>query len=78
MPVPHLAKVGVLAANLYYAGGTTEKGSKAAAEEYYSNIDKYPYQVYINWSFTSSVGNLLYNDKKFVRCSMNTMKTISH
>ena len=47
--------------------GTTEKGSKAAAEEYYSNIDKYPYQVYINWSFTSSVGNLLYNDKKFVR-----------
>ena len=48
-------------------GGTTEKGSKAAAEEYYSNIDKYPYQVYINWSFTSSVGNLLYNDKKFVR-----------
>ena len=48
-------------------GGTTEKGSKAAADEYYSNIDKYPYQVYINWSFTSSVGNLLYNDKKFVR-----------
>lgn len=48
-------------------GGTTEKGTKAAADEYYSNIDKYPYQVYINWSFTSSVGNLLYNDKKFVR-----------
>ena len=48
-------------------GGTTEKGTKAAADEYYSNIDKYPYQVYINWSFSSSVGNLLYNDKKFVR-----------
>ena len=48
-------------------GGTTEKGSKAAADEYYSNIDRYPYQVYINWSFTASVGNLLYNDKKFVR-----------
>lgn len=48
-------------------GGTTEKGTKTSAEEYYANIDKYPYQVYINWSFTTSVGNLLYNDKKFVR-----------
>ena len=67
MPVPHLAKVEYLRPIFIMPGGTTEKGSKAAAEEYYSNIDKYPYQVYINWSFTSSVGNLLYNDKKFVR-----------
>ena len=48
-------------------GGTTEKGSKASAAEYYANLDRYPYQVYINWSFTTPAGNILYNDKKFVR-----------
>lgn len=48
-------------------GGTTEKGTKAAADEYYANIDRYPYQVYINWSFATSQGNILYTDKKFVQ-----------
>ena len=48
-------------------GGTTEKGTKAAADEYYANIDRYPYQVYINWSFATLQGNILYTDKKFVQ-----------
>ena len=30
-----------------------------------ANKNKYPYQVYINWSYMDS-GNILYNDKKFV------------
>lgn len=45
--------------------GLNEKGIKAAAADYYANKNKYPYQVYINWSYMDS-GNILYNDKKFV------------
>lgn len=45
--------------------GMTEIGIKAAAKEYYENKNRYPYQVYINWSYAER-GNILYNDKKFV------------
>ena len=45
--------------------GTNEEGIKKAAEEYYANLSRYPYQVYINWDYISA-GNILYNDKKFV------------
>lgn len=48
-------------------GGTTEKGAKAAAADYYAHKEIYPYQVYMNWSAPASVGNILFNDKKFVR-----------
>ena len=48
-------------------GGTTEKGVTAAAKEYYSHMEIYPYQVYMNWAASGNVGNILYNDKKFVR-----------
>ena len=45
-------------------GGLTDSGIKSAAAEYYANKNRYPYQVYINWSYPES-GNILYNDKKF-------------
>ena len=45
--------------------GLTESGIKAAAEEYYANLNYYPYQVYINWP-PNDEGNILFNDKKFV------------
>lgn len=48
-------------------GGTTEKGAKAAAADYYAHKEIYPYQVYMNWSAPTNVGNILFNDKKFVR-----------
>ena len=44
--------------------GLTEAGIKAAAAEYYANKSRYPYQVYINWSYGNH-GNILFNDKKF-------------
>ena len=47
--------------------GTTEKGVKAAAADYYAHKEIYPYQVYMNWSAPAYVGNILFNDKKFVR-----------
>jgi len=45
--------------------GLTEDGIKTAAEEYYANLNYYPYQMYINWP-PADEGNILYNDKKFV------------
>ena len=42
-------------------GGTTEKGAKGAAADYYAH--KETYQVYMNWSAPSDVGNILYNDR---------------
>ncbi|MBR2421338.1 MAG: NYN domain-containing protein [Oscillospiraceae bacterium] len=45
--------------------GLNEHGLKAAAVDYYSNKNGYPYQVYINWPYAKA-GNILYNDKKFV------------
>lgn len=45
--------------------GTTEAGTKQAANEYYSHKNDYPYQVYINWSLMGR-GNILFSDRKFV------------
>ncbi len=44
--------------------GTTAQGTRAAAEQYYANRLKYPYQMYINW-VPDDCGNILYNDMKF-------------
>ena len=41
--------------------GLTEAGLKAAAAEYYANKNRYPYQIYINWSYGDH-GNILFND----------------
>ncbi len=46
--------------------GTTMGGAKAAFNSYHANFSKYPYQVYVNWSFGDKDGNILYSDKKFV------------
>lgn len=46
--------------------GLTEDGTKTAAECYYANLPLYPYQVYLNWK-PKDEGNILYNDKKFVK-----------
>ena len=45
--------------------GMKESGIKTAANEYYANKARYPYQVYINWWYKEN-GNILFNDKKFV------------
>ncbi len=45
--------------------GLTEEGIKAGANEYFTHLDFYPYQVYMNWA-PYDCGNLLYSDKKFV------------
>ena len=45
--------------------GTTDEGTKAAAELFYQNKRNYPYQVYINWQ-PYDCGNILFSDKKFV------------
>ena len=46
--------------------GTKKEGIMSAADKYYSNKKLYPYGVYINWHFSCDVGNILYNDDKFV------------
>ena len=54
--------------------GLTEEGTKAAAGVYFTNLECYPYSIFINWNPQPN-GNILYNDKKFVtllyrhRCS---------
>lgn len=45
--------------------GLKEDGTREAADIYYSHLLFYPYQMYINWQ-PEEVGNILYNDKKFV------------
>ncbi len=45
--------------------GTTDEGTKSAANFYYENMQYYPYQQYINWP-AEDEGNILLNDKKFV------------
>jgi len=45
--------------------GLCVEGTKKAAELYYRNRLKYPYQVYINWN-PEDCGNILYNDRKFL------------
>lgn len=44
--------------------GSLIKGIESAARDYYTNLNRYPYQQYINWH--EEDGNILYNDKKFV------------
>lgn len=45
--------------------GLSEDGTKEAANTYFSNLECYPYKIYINW-IPHPYGNILYNDKKFV------------
>ena len=45
--------------------GQSEAGIYEARKEYCANRNRYPYQVYINWTYTEE-GNILYNDEKFV------------
>ncbi|SFK60427.1 hypothetical protein SAMN05216390_10278 [Lachnospiraceae bacterium KH1T2] len=45
--------------------GTTEEGTKNAANFYYENMNFYPYRQYMNWP-AQDEGNILLNDKKFV------------
>lgn len=47
------------------ANGLSEDGTKEAANTYFSNLECYPYKIYINW-IPHPYGNILYNDKKFV------------
>lgn len=46
--------------------GLKELGTKKAAEQYYNNLNKYPYRVYANVKLTDE-GNILYNDDKFLK-----------
>jgi len=50
--------------------GLTESGTRDAANAYYNHKNNYPYQMYINWLPTDE-GNILYNDKKFIRLLYN-------
>lgn len=45
--------------------GTRTEGVKRAGAEYAEHRGDYPWQVYMNWS-RSGLGNILFNDKKFV------------
>jgi hypothetical protein len=45
--------------------GLTKAGTEAAANTFYTNLNCYPYKMYINW-IPREQGNILYNDKKFV------------
>ena len=45
--------------------GLSEEGCRTAASLYYTNKNRYPYKVYLNW-VPDDQGNILYNDKKFV------------
>ena len=44
--------------------GLTKAGTEAAANLFYTNLNYYPYKVYLNW-IPKAEGNILYNDKKF-------------
>ena len=71
-----MAEVGICPEALPHAGWPQREGHQGAAADYYANKNKYPYQVYINWSYMDS-GNILYNDKKFVSLLMKPMRIIS-
>ncbi len=45
--------------------GLTEDGIKAGANEFFTHLEFYPYQMYINWA-PCDCGNILFSDKKFV------------
>ena len=44
--------------------GLSKAGTEAAANLFYTNLNYYPYKVYLNW-IPKAEGNILYNDKKF-------------
>ena len=46
--------------------GDTDEGTKKEGKKYYDNWDFYPFQKYINWE-PRDCGNLLYNDRHFVK-----------
>lgn len=46
--------------------GTTKEGIKEEGAYYNSNRNRYPFQVYMNWSMENG-GNILYCDEKFVK-----------
>lgn len=46
--------------------GFTKEGIKEEGAFYNSNRNRYPYQVYMNWTM-ENVGNILYCDEKFVK-----------
>lgn len=46
--------------------GYTKEGIKEEGSFYNSNRNRYPYQVYMNWT-VDDVGNILYCDEKFVK-----------
>lgn len=46
--------------------GYTKEGIKGEGNFYNSNRNRYPYQVYMNWT-RDDVGNILYCDEKFVK-----------
>lgn len=62
---PHWLNWDYLSSIFIMPNGTTDKGTKSAAEFYYKNITYYPYQQYMNWP-AQDEGNILFNDKKFV------------
>lgn len=45
--------------------GLTVQGTMQAANDYYTNKQWYPYQVYMNWP-AEDEGNILYDDERFV------------
>jgi hypothetical protein len=48
--------------------GLTPEGVFASGRYYHTNLNRYPYQVYLNWTWGKrDDGNLLYNDEKFLR-----------
>lgn len=47
-------------------GGVTREGVLEEQGTFQKNVDRYPYQVYINWS-PSNIGNLFFHDRKFVQ-----------
>ena len=46
--------------------GLSEKGIKREAQKYYTNINSYPYQVYMGVLIPNN-GNILFNDEKFIK-----------
>lgn len=60
-----MAEVGICPEALPHAGWPQQEGHQGSSGRLLRQQNKYPYQVYINWSYMDS-GNILYNDKKFV------------
>lgn len=50
--------------------GLSRQGTEAEAKKFYANMQLYPYRMYINW-VPEEVGNILFNDKKFLSLLYN-------